>query len=261
MKDIATLEQLGLTANEAKVYLHFLYFPNQTAAAAARELNLDKSSCYRAVESLHTRQMLIITPRKRGSTYTSVNPEILKYLIDKQKKELDVKASALDMLISRITSDVTANEYPKTHIKIEKGIQAIINLMEDRLKLEPKLMRERWFTAHPHVSTPEYEKYVRDYAQRRVKKGIHIHGLYSLDDLDTQYPELMRTSKKYLKEVRAWPKDLSNTDHLFNIYADKVAFIAPTKDDLTVITIQEPIFADLMRDLFDFVWKQSQPIN
>ncbi|MCX6730687.1 MAG: helix-turn-helix domain-containing protein, partial [Candidatus Roizmanbacteria bacterium] len=96
------LNQIGLTKNEVDVYLMFLKHTKKTAAEIARLLTMDKSSCYRAVDTLVTKGLLLASPKKRGTTHTAVSPTVLKELYHQKTNELKSKESELDHFITQL---------------------------------------------------------------------------------------------------------------------------------------------------------------
>ncbi len=70
------LTNLGLTQNETAVYLAYIKYAEKTSAEIARIIRMDKFSCYRAVETLiHKR--LIITIQKKEAHY--IRPYLQRY--------------------------------------------------------------------------------------------------------------------------------------------------------------------------------------
>ena len=256
---IRFLVRLGLSENEAKVYLGFLKYPDVTAADVARELDMDKSSCYRAVVNLLTLGLVVTRPKNRGTTYTAVNPNQLTLLLDKKRTELDIQALALDSYITSLAQSIPAKNTIGTRVKMERGLEGLQSMMEDRLKFGGSTQLERWFSDHPLILTPDWSRYIKDYAKRRISLNISVKGLYDTQASTSNYGELMRSSAKILKEVRILPQGIDNKQ-AFVIYADKVAFVTPDRDDLVVLTIQEPILVNLLSDMFYFIWERSERI-
>lgn len=255
------LQELGLTENEAQVYLAFLANPDVTAASIARKLDMDKSSCYRAVESLTDRQLLLVSPKKRGSTYQAVDPRQLRNLLSSKRQEIELQSRTLDAYVDRLLRDHDLPDSYKTNVRIERGEQAVKKMMLDRLESEPSMIRETWMSGNPIISSPEYESFVRAYAKVRIKKGIFLKGLYDEPKQSPMYPELLKSSNEYLKEVRLWPSQELTGNKSFTIYSEKVSFLTYREDDIVVITIHEPLLAELMREMFDYIWKRSEELN
>lgn len=252
------LQQLGLTENETKVYLAFLKHGEKVAAEISRILKMDKSSTYRAVETLISKSLLIPNPRTRGTTYVAANPEILKELITNKKNELETQSQLLNTLVNQLKSKA-GNEI-KTFIKVEKGIEAIKQAFTDSLECKEKIIREKWSSNHSDLKEKKYVDFIYKIAQKRIEKGILMREL-SFTHEHTMYPTIEKTSKLILKEIRLMPDDIDK-DISFRIYDNTMYLISFNEiDELIIITIKDCFFVKLMKNLYDFIWSNSRPIS
>lgn len=256
------LEQIGLTQNESSVYLAFLKHKEKTAAEIARVLKMDKSSCYRAVESLVEKRLLITIPRLRGTTHSAVSPEVLKELLQTKKHELALQEDHLNNFIQKLISD--NEEKRNTFIRIEKGIEAVRSAMDRALEeaiRTDKVMKDRYRKNDHHSFTDKkHTAWVTDYAARRIKAGITIKQIFNPEGVDI-VPSLMKTSIKLLKEIRIMPKEMQITSD-FRLAGDMTYIISFDKNnDFIVVTLFDKYLTELMRSMFDFIWERSKPVN
>lgn len=254
--DATILKRLGLTNNQSKIYLGFLKHGEKMASEIARKLSMDKSSAYRAVYQLDKKGLLTRKPRKRGTTYTAASPHVLKDLHNDKKLEIKKQSKRLNKFIKKLTTQAEM-EQRKTYIKVEKGIDAHISAMEESLQNSEKIIRERWHLENPIFKNKKYSKYVFKFIKRRVKKKIQLKYLASWKDKSTIFDPIMKTSNKFLKEVRIIPGDIDDKNNL-RIYDDTVEIISfDKKDEFIVITIKDEYIADLMKKMFDFIFDRG----
>jgi diketogulonate reductase-like aldo/keto reductase/sugar-specific transcriptional regulator TrmB len=250
------LQQLGLTENETKVYLAFLKNGEKVAAEISRILKMDKSSCYRAVETLISKSLLIPNPKTRGTTYLAANPEVLKELITNKKIELETQFHSLNSFIEKIKNFATNQRV--TYFTIEKGLQAHISCMEDSINNNPeKIIREKFRSSNPLFRNKEYQQYIfSHYLKKRIKNHVVNRQLQDLSIKDS-YFEIETTSKKLLKELRILPSDFTDNTE-FRIYNNTVEIINfDEKKEFTIIKITDEYISQLVKDMFDYIWKRS----
>lgn len=254
MRNILT--KLGLTENEKDLYLAFLQYREKTAAYVARKIQMDKSSAYRAVEELEKRGLLIKHPKKKGTTYSANDPENLKQLIEQKRNKLESQEKDLDSFIKLIKKDLKQS-IRQTYIKLEKGIESWQNAMDDALESKEKLIRERFYLSAPQFRSEQHVKFVNNYVKRRVSKKIHIRQLDRSIKGSTFY-EVMDTSEKLLKEVRILPDSLMDSNN-FRVWDDTINIVSydETKEFI-LITIKDKYVAELMKNMYDFIWKRSK---
>jgi len=252
------LVQLGLTPNESQVYLTYLKHKEKTAAEIARIIHMDKSSCYRAVESLVEKGLLITIPRLRGTTHTTASPEILKELFQNKKNELKSQENQLNEFVQKIIKDTKTKR--NTYIKVEQGIQAIRDNMDRNLEAAistNKIIKEQYCLSFPYFKDKEHVSWVNDFARRRIKAGVSIRQIVDFADKQVFSP-IMKTDNKLLKEIRLMPEEMKGLYGL-RISGDISNITSfDNKKNYIVITIKDTYVALLLNSMFDFIWKRSE---
>ncbi len=253
-----TLHTLGLTENESAIYLAFLKDGAKTAAEIARMLHMDKSSCYRAVEALISKGLLITTPKKRNTTHTAVSPEVLKEIYHQKMIELKNQESHLDSFVQSLIKE---NESQRsTFIKVNTGIEAIRNGMDQNLEAafqSNKMIKEFYRLSFPYFQDKDHAKWVNEFAKRRIKAGVSIRQIVDFAGLDVFAP-IMKSDKRLLKEIHLMPKEMRGMYGL-RISGDVIHIISFDKNENYIdITIKDTYVALLINSLFDFMWERSE---
>ncbi|MFZ2206971.1 MAG: helix-turn-helix domain-containing protein [Microgenomates group bacterium] len=255
----ALFQTLGLTQNESDVYLTFLKYKQKTAAEIARILHMDKSSCYRAVDALVARGLLLTIPRKRGTTHTAVSPNVLKELYNQRINGLKSQETELDRFVTQLLKQDESRR--STFIKVETGIEAIRNGMEQNLEAAEnsnKMIKEFYRLSFPYFQDNEHAKWVNDFAKRRITSGVSIRQIVDFADLKIFEP-IMKTDKKLLKEIHLMPKEMKGL-YGVRISGDITHIISFDKQQNYIdITIKDTYVTLLMNSLFDFMWEHSEP--
>jgi len=250
--------QLGLTNNESAVYLAFLNQGQKTAAEIGRSLHMDKSSCYRAVESLVALGLLITIPKKRGTIHSAVSPEVLKELYHQKLSILKQQESGLDRFVSQLLKQDESKR--STFIKVESGIEAIQNGMDQNLEAaqnSTKMIKEFYRLSFPYFQDKEHAKWVNEFAKRRIATGVSIRQIVDFAD-ENVFAPIMKTDKKLLKEVHLMPKEMKGL-YGVRISGDITNIISFDKDQNYIdITIKDTYVTLLMNSLFDFMWERSE---
>jgi len=252
------LQSLGLTQNESDVYLTFLKYKQKTAAEIARILHMDKSSCYRATDALVEKGLLLTIPKKRGTTHTAVAPNVLKELYQQKIIEFKNQESELDRFVAQLLKQDESHR--STFIKVETGIEAIRNGMEQNLEAAQNsnnMIKEFYRLSFPYFQDEEHAKWVQDFAKRRIAAGISIRQIVDFAGLNVFAP-IMKTDKKLLKEIHLMPKEMKGL-YGVRISGDITHIISFDKNQNYIdITIKDTYVTLLMNSLFDFMWEHSK---
>lgn len=250
------LEQLGLTENEIKVYEALLKRKRVVAAALAREIGLDKSSTYRALESMVEQGLVMVERKKRGTTYQIGSLQILKDTLQKKMVSLKNTEGKIDEVIENIKKQAMTGERD-TYIKVEKGFDAHYSLMEKSLNSREKLIREKFPICGPDFGSKVYFEYIYDFIRRRVKQKVKVKTLYNFDEKST-YVDLMKTSQSMMKELRILPSEIDKGNYL-KIWDDYIEIMDFDENlgEYTVITIKDELVAKMLKTMYDFIWERS----
>lgn len=257
------LKNLGLTENESRVYLHLLEGGNKTAAEVARKLSFDKSSTYRACEHLTRMGLLVSAPlkqgQKRGLTFIAQSPELLQDLYQQKLKELKRLGSEMDANVKLLQKMAAANAR-NTRVKVEYGLTALQNAMSDSLECKEKVIRERIIgNLNRYFNNREHTRFVVAFAKERARRGINIIQLENEDSFkDLGYDEIMTAQKKYLKKTRLTPPEMQDTSSL-RIWDDTInIFTYDDNNEFLVITLTDKFVAELLKNMYDFIWNHSR---
>lgn len=253
------LTQFGFTENEHKVYVGIYKNPLSTGSDIARKLRMDKSSTYKAVESLMTRGFLVSSEGQRGVVYEAINPESLKELYSTKKLQLEHDKGILDEFVKNLSDrDAGSRSF---NIVVEHGVDAFKIRMNESLSCKEKLIRERW-DYHPEFADEDYVRFADEYAHKRVELGIFLRTSNSHNDKVYQaFKRVLHDKKKRLKEVRITPETIQDTN-IMRIWDETVNILSfDGKEDFIVVTIKDHYLAEMMKNYYDFVWSRSEKSN
>lgn len=252
------LQSIGLTDNEASVYLILQKNKDKTAAEIARLLHMDKSSCYRAVESLTQKGLLLANPKKRGTTHAAVAPDVLKEIYRQKMNELKSKESQLDEFIQKLVKQSESQR--STYIRVETGLDAIRNGMEENLeaaKQSTKIIKEFYRLSFPYFNDPKHVAWVNAFAKRRIANGVSIRQIVDFAQ-NKVFAPIMKTDERLLKEIRLMPKEMRGL-YGVRLSGDVTHIISfDEKQNYIDITIKDTFVTQLVESLFDFMWVHSE---
>jgi len=259
--NLAILEELGLTPNEIEAYLGFLRYGKKTAAELARFVQMDKSSTYRAVESLEDLGLLMRHPQKRGTTYIASNPEHLKQLYKSKLAEVKSQGKVLSTFINELQKEHHTSKR-STFIRVERGIKAWETRMDEALSSKEKLIREQFRTDHRFFEDREHVRFVINHAKRRARNDVRLMQLEYFEDPKWGiFEDVMYQHKLYKKEVRIIPEEIDENTS-FRIWDDTMNIVSfDDNDEFIVVTIKDKFISRLFKKMYDFIWRRSKPFS
>lgn len=257
------LNQLGLSDREIEVYFAYTKYGESVASAISRKLKIDKTTVYRCTEALVEKGLLIRKPKVRGTTYVINNPTILNELMENEKFNLETKSKQLEQFVETLIAEANNDNNLETHITVEKGVNAHLNVMKKQLLVKEKLIRQKINTnasLYDYSEYPEYGEYLKfmnKFIENRVHKKIFLKQIVHAN-VDKNLLSVQKSSSKLLKEVRILPTDIMK-DISFKIFDDYfvITVHSDNVENIKIITIKDKIVAELMKSLFDYIFDRG----
>jgi len=229
--ETSTLTNLGLTKNEAIVYLSLLELGPSLAGQISRKTGLHRRTVYDTTEMLIKKGLIGYILKNNRRLFEASSPH--KFLEILKEKENTIQEILPEML----------SFYQQTKEKQEtnfyKGKEGLKTVFQDQLENNKEILilgaSESAFEILPF--------YFKWYDKDRIKLKIKVKIISS-----------QKFKKKIpLSEIRFIPQKYLNPLAI-NIYKDKVAIILWKKDPL-VIVIKNKEISDSYRKYFELMWK------
>ena len=242
---VSDLGELGLSLEEAKVYIAILELGGGYVSTIAKKSGVNRVACYHTLGKLVNRG-IVNSLEKNNVKYFAV--ENVKVIVDKQK-ELLKKA---ERLLPELGALVNKSAY-RPKMQYYEGLNGIKNIFEDTLTTKKELLGYTNLADSPNVLP---EDYLKDYAKRKMDLGIKTRMLSPISKdglkyLSKYYPKgfdhnlveiLFVNSKQFLFEYE------------INIYDNKVAIVSLNPDEIIGLIIESPIYANTQRAIFNLAW-------
>lgn len=225
------LQKLGLTDNEARVYLALLELGPSLAGQISRKTGVHRRNIYDITERLIEKGLIGYIVKNNRRLFEAANPERLKEILKEKQRELEEALPNLTLLYQKTKEKQETNFY--------KGIEGLKTIFQEQVTGKSKEILILGASSSAFEVLPFYFKW---YDKDRVKKKIKARIIAS-----NKLPKIP------LSEIRYLPQKYSNPLAI-NIYGDKVAITLWKKPPLAIV-IKEQEIADSYRKYFELMWK------
>jgi len=220
LKLLSNLKSIGLSANEANLYLVLLTFGTNPVSTIAKKASLNRSSCYEILRKLMEKGFINEISKNNITYFTPVEPKKMLKTLSNNKDDLEYKIENLKQ--SLIHLENLQCEYPqKPTVVFFEGEEGIRNIMEDTLTSSEPIR------AYSNIKelTAILPNYFPKYYERRTNRNIPVKAIYPADK--NSYMHKLRDNMEK-RESRLIPPEFDfNLDII--IYDYKVA-ITSLKD-------------------------------
>lgn len=238
LKEILT--NLGLTENEASVYLANLSLGPTTVLKIAKVAEQRRTTVYSVVESLKAKGLIHIEPKGFKQLYVAEHPDKLKNMLDVKKNSLERALPQFEALYNLKGGEST--------IKYYEGLESIKTIYDTILApLKPNddylVMGdlEKFFNLD--------KKYFDDFLEKRIKSPAKAR-LISTDSEQARY--MQKFAKNMNHEVRILPQTSKLSVDVM-IVPQKVT-IFNLNEPLSAVSLENKAMIEMHKQLFEIIW-------
>jgi sugar-specific transcriptional regulator TrmB len=120
---VKELQGIGLSDKEAKAYLAGLELGPATAQQIAAKATVNRPSAYIAIESLIKRGLMSSFQKGKKRYFNAGKPKQLQYILDQQKRQLEVQATVLQGILGRLET-ITGFHGESVEVQLYEGTEA-----------------------------------------------------------------------------------------------------------------------------------------
>lgn len=254
---INELIHLGLTQEEAKVYLAALELGGSYASNIARKAGVNRATCYHTLHNLMEKGLLSSYTRQKALWFTVVDPHRIVELLQEKMK------LAGDLLPQLLGISNTLAFKPK--IRFFEGVDGVKNIFEDIVKT-----KEKEILGYTNIATLGhlFPDYFRDYCRRKIQRKLKTRYISpasgrvntsagasgsgrGVEVIDQFYP---KNYDRNLVEILLVNQKEFFFENEISIYENKVAIFSLNPEEVIGILIESPTFAKSMRSIFNLAW-------
>lgn len=234
------LQDIGLTTNEAEIYLILLNLNEAIASKISEKTKISRPHVYDSLNKLIEKGMVAYVIKNGKKYFKPTNPEkILDFL---KEKELDIKKK--EEAIEKMLPELKTLYQPlkaESKVEVYEGAEGLKTVLFDMVRVGKEMVA---FNTIGDKILDYLPKYVIDrYYAERKRKGIRSRQFYS-------------KNVKLLKHEMAAYKKLPGEYNpvLLFIYGNNTVMFILVEEPLT-IKIESAEVAELYKNQFEIMWK------
>ena len=235
---ISTLKQIGLSENQAKIYVACLELGESSIQDIAESSGINRTTIYTFIDELLDNGILSQTIRGKKKRYAATPPEELKLLIKKRE-------ALLGQILPELTA-LTKASREKPKVQFYDGIGGLKKVYEDLLNYK-NTIAVGW--ASEDIPELFGREWTHRYVKKRVARNIEEWMIYPKSKTGEEYRSLDKEHKRKSKVV---DRKKYHFEIEINIYKNRVAMTS-AKDKVGVIIESQPI-ANTWKKIFAMCW-------
>jgi len=244
--DTATLESLGLSRNEAKIYLTLLRLGKANSAELARESGIHRINVYDVLNSLIAKGLVSYVAESGTRFFKPESPEKLKEILDAKQLLL---GSELPGLLEKFNS-----KKEPWDVSVLRGVEGKRSQFEEIARIS-KSTTNRVFVPHGLMSLerPPYNTVLRKWFERLSKQNVNSKLLVLDVPKARQRAKLFRGLERF--QLR-FSKEIHFSPVSWDVCSD-LLFLTFHTEPYLVIRIKSQAIAEAFKNSFELMWKAA----
>ncbi len=240
------LQTIGLTENEAKVYVALLKTGNTTSSKIISAANISSGKIYETLDKLYKKGFVSISNINGVKNFQATKPETILSYLEEQKKELTRKEEEFKKIIPQMKLIQTEQKFNSEIIIGTRGIKTLIQKLFDDSRTTILAMgirgdkKEKYNNFWWHITNEHIEK--------QNKKANYLF-IENKSQYFIMHQKLKNVNCRVLKSISPAAIDIIDDHIIILTYED---------DQLHCVHIHSEPIAKSFRSFFNNLWKQGK---
>jgi sugar-specific transcriptional regulator TrmB len=253
---ISELLRLGLTDEEARIYVACLEINGGPVSVIARKANVHRVSAYHTLENLLEKKLLSEYNRNGVKCFAPEAPEKLEQLALE-------RVNLAKMLLPQLKSLTSAKGF-RPRIRFYEGMDGVERVFNESLsgheetRTKESSMQKNEILGYTNLKqiAERIPAFFTQYTHRRMKSGIKVRYLSpnTVESVHAIDPFLPEKYDPNLIEILLVNKDQFPFDNEILLFGNQVGIVSLNPDELLGIIVESATLARTMKAIFDLAW-------
>lgn len=241
---MSELLKIGLSDEEARVYLACLEIGGGPVSVIARKAGANRVSCYYTIDNLLQKKLLSQYNKNGVKCFAPEPPEQLLRITEER---MNLAKSLMPELKSLISTSAF-----KPKIRFYEGRDGVEKVFMESLTAK----REILGYTNLKLVTEFFPEFFRNYTHTKLKKNIKTRYLSptTVETVHILDAFLPKTYDANLLEILLVNKNQFLFENEVLIFGNSVGIVSLNTDELLGLIVESPTFARTMKAVFDLAW-------
>ncbi len=241
---LTELLKLGLSDEEAKVYLAVLEINGGPVSNIARKAGVNRVSCYHTLENLLEKRLLSQYNRNGVRCFAPEPPEQVLQIAEE-------KVNIAKSLLPQLKSLASALGF-RPKIRFYEGQDGVEKVFTESLSAKGEILG---YTNLQSV-TSFFPEFFTNYTHEKFKRKIKTRYLSptTVESVHVMDRFLPKKYDAHLLEILLVNRDQFLFENEVLVFNNSVGIVSLNKDELLGLIVESPAFARTMKAVFDLAW-------
>lgn len=244
------LINLGLSPEEADIYLSLINSGPQSAGQLAKSTKVKRTYIYSVSASLVKKGLVSQSKKGKTTVFSPMSPDKLASLVENKKVLIEQAENTLESIMPSLKEKFEAVD-TRPVVTYYEGADGIKKVYKDTLKNAKEILA---LVETSEVDPEIYNWVTKEYVRERAKGDIKVKAIASSGPKTAIYTGLNREE---LRETKVVSSEKFPFENEINIYGSKIAIINHKKGDkLLGVIIDNKSVAETFKSWFRLTWSK-----
>jgi sugar-specific transcriptional regulator TrmB len=254
---ILSLRRLGLSGDQAKVYIYLLENGASSHLEIARVTGINRTKVYRLVDDLEKLSLAAVNISDEGKKVIPASPKNLEVQIAAEESKIEAKKSTLNMALPKLSKLFNKEDLDvKFIVNTYEGVSGFKQMLWNELKTKGELLGFGSGTIEDLTGSKNWSEKHR---AKTVELGYKIREIHNPGKKPAEFTSLADFSVNFQRRVIDSSK--LNLEHQIIIYNDTVATYHWRDDQKVGFEVINKAYANTMRQVFESYWEQAEELK
>ncbi len=241
---LAELQKIGLTAEEARIYVAALEINGGPVSVIARKAGAERVGCYHTIENLLKKKLLSQYNKNGVKCFAPEPPEQLMKLAEE-------KVNITKGLLPELRSLVSVVGF-KPKIRFYEGRDGVEKVFTESLTARKEILGY----TNLKLVTEFFPQFFRDYTEQKLKRNIKTRYLSptTVETVHVLDAFLPKDYDRNLIEILLVNRHQFLFENEVLIFGNSVGIVSLNQDELLGLIVESATFARTMKAVFDLAW-------
>jgi len=243
----SSLEQIGLSRNEAFVYINTLKLGTAKASEIAKKSKVKREACYYILKLLMEKGFISEVIKSGVKYYSAIEPKRIMQIIEEEKKD---KEEAIKPFISELEL-LQRTSLIKPKIEFYEGLEGLKTAASIMVMRKNQII-DCYF---PHKILKYVPYFHPQFRRRRREMNVRLRVI--VEKTNETIEDLKKHDQEEFRQTR-FSEIVSGMDSAYYILSDGILILKANDKEQLGIYLKEESTAKLQKRIFDLLWKLAK---
>jgi sugar-specific transcriptional regulator TrmB len=248
---ISFLKQLGLSEEQARIYLLLLEQSGLEARKISLKNGISRTLCYKILDDMINLGVIYREDSiGKVAQFFASSPSKLNEIINKQKEQLNILEASFNAISGALNSEWNRT-WGRPSISIYEGVEGIQKIYDGILNSNTKQI---YVISSPLDKDDEVKEIIRNQIIKQARRGIKTKAITPLHDGFASATRIEEDEKHLIQRKKIDQSTLPIPAQI--IISNDTVSITNFKDNINNFILHSPKAAESLRLVFELLWSK-----